>query len=311
MKAFVFCAVLFLGLSVRAPADTITATVAAASGQTAAAPPGTNFSPIHVGRHLGVGTTITTGAASELAIVPLPGSCVVLAEDSRLKIEHLEFLREGSAIRSRAARIQLESGKLFFGLENLNPKVTRFEIITPRGVVSAHGTSGTVEIHSDALFLSVESGHVGFGQWTLAPGSLFVMTRSGTHLIDLIAKQTRVYNAHGIILEQRSPTGEELAAGRASFASAFSLTTQALRTGALGCPFANEVEVPIAQLNQSLMSAGLTPIQTNIACAGASSRPSERVGANGHLPLPQLSGIEGVALANPANESGNVQSPEK
>ena len=312
MKVFILCGAILLGFAAGALAEPITATAAAVTGQAVAQQFGNaKFSAIHIGQHLGAGSTVTTGAASEVAIVLLPGSCAVLGENSQLKIEHLEFLREGHAIHRREARSRLESGKLFFGLENLNSKVTHFEVTTPRGLVSAHGTSGTVELRGDAVFLTVESGHVSFGQWTLAPGSLLVMTSTGTHLIDLLAKQIRVYDAKGILVEQRSLTDEELATGRASFASALSMMTQALRTGALGCPFASEVQATLAQLNQSLSSAGLQPILANFACVGAGSQSIERLGVNGHFPLPQLSGISGAGLANPANESGDVQSPEK
>ena len=274
-------------------------------------------SAINKGDQLAEGSTITTGADSELVLAPIPGSFVVIGENSRVKIEHLQFERDGKKVRSREATLRLESGSLSFGLEKVNSKVTKFVVLTPQGPIVAKGTSGTVKVRNGAVLVSVDSGRVACfgagrnGGVVLEPGSVLNTTSGGTQVTSLIDRTTAEYDAAGALVGRRDATPEELHAARETFGAGFAIALRAVGSGALSKAFFGEITKVLKRVNKGLAAAGLQPI-------GGGSRSGESfisVGSGNGLVGPAVPSIQAGGGsgggANPSNTSGAVISPEE
>jgi hypothetical protein len=158
---WIFSIALLLALALPGAAAPIHALVFSVSGAAEFSPPGSsNFSPLHKGDHLAVGSVVRTGDDGIAVLVTTPGSAVQVGNDSIVKLNDLAFAKSGSDVKQRMAQLHLTSGVVSALIDPRTPKITDFQIQTPQGVAAARGTFFAVLVYEGKTYVGVKEGKV-------------------------------------------------------------------------------------------------------------------------------------------------------
>jgi FecR protein len=308
-----------LASSLPVSAGLVRATATNAKGNVTVTQPSGRPLPVHAGDQLSEGSTVTTGANSEVTLTPVPGSSVSLGEKGSVTLERVGFTRDGAHVQSREAELRVTAGTVFFGLEKGRSSAGKLEIITPFGTFTTTGGAGTVGIRNGALHAAIQSGSITFGSSsagspaTFTAGSILTVNQNGAQVTNLISGTVATYDAAGQSIAQRSVTGAELAAARGTFESSVALANQVAGASSLSSAFVASITESLTQVNQSLTAAGLQPVNSDTAgSTSGQSSGGQTTGRSGALPFGlSFSNTLGTGSINPANVSGHQHSPER
>lgn len=272
-----------------------------------------------VGSALPMKTSLKISPASEIAFNPFPGGMVLVTERSETTIEKMEFERDGESVRTRAATLRLDAGRLFYSVEKFKPEITKLKVITPNRVMSVRAKvakpggvdlAGVVEIAGKSVLVTVLSGSAEVSgadakSIVVDEGSVLTASSGGARLVNLLAGTTTMFDAAGNIAETRTASAAELLAGRADFQVALGITQQAMAAASLSGEMIAAISQTLSQLNRALAADSLGAL--TLASSGSNATAGGSLPASLYSPL----GLNGAQTANPANISGVVRSGER
>ena len=131
------------------PTGARAATVMDVSGivRVASGPPANNWKAVSDGDKVHAGQSIVTGSDSTLTLVFFEGSRMTLAPNSYITLTKLD----GNWSKSLRLVVTQTSGKTAHSVVPLRGAKSAYQVITPAGVASVHGTKFTVAVGADGV----------------------------------------------------------------------------------------------------------------------------------------------------------------
>jgi hypothetical protein len=279
------------------------------------------------------GSAIKTTAEAGKLISPLPGIAVSVTARSSVAVVRAQVTKSADAITSRDVVLKLDEGSLSFSIDKRIVDKTRFEVQTPHGRKSGQGAVGTVTVQGSCVKYASLTGKMNITATGVVPiqlkaGSFLAICGEGANarmrVINAIARTWTDYSANGSPLATRDATVAELESTRPFFSAALTEASLAEGAGLLGPASAADITRVLTMINQSFAGVGLAAIESSsvgaLPAAGRSTSASGDATASGGFgggsfnPANTL-GVSSVAgsakPANPANTSGDVNSPER
>lgn len=275
------------------------------------------------------GTAIKTNADAGKLISPLPGIAVSVTTGSAVSLLRAQVTKSGDAIVSRDVALKLDEGSLSFSIDKRIVDKTRFEVQTPHGRKSVQGAVGTVTVAGSCVKFASLSGKMNFSAVGFAApiqikaGCYLAICGEGANaqirLINAIARTWTDYSADGSPLATRDATAAELESTRPFFSAALTEASLAEGAGLLGPASAGELTRVLTMINQSFAIAGLAALDnSSLGASPAASRSTTGdaaapggFGGGSFNPANTLGASSAARPANPANTSGDVNSPER
>jgi hypothetical protein len=113
------------------------------------------------GMSLPVGSTITTGAGSEVQVQPFAGGLASIAQNSTVALDELSVNKDGSGVVTKqTATLNLKSGNLVSTLDPGRKSINNYGVRTPKGVAAARGTVYSVTVTQTGSSVATLSGTV-------------------------------------------------------------------------------------------------------------------------------------------------------
>ena len=121
--------------------------------------------PAYKGQMVPTGYKLQTGQDSAVGLSLVPGTGVVVEEESELTLGELSFDKSNNKITRRTAEVNLQKGSTIAFLNKMDGN-TDFRVITARGIAAARGTvfrvnvDGTVSVGEGMVTVSLNDGTV-------------------------------------------------------------------------------------------------------------------------------------------------------
>lgn len=113
------------------------------------------------GMSLPAGSTITTGAGSEVQVQPFAGGLSSVGQNSTVALEELSVTKDGSGVVTKqTATLNLKSGNLVSTLDPGRKSINNYGVRTPKGVAAARGTVYSVTVSQTGSTVATLSGTV-------------------------------------------------------------------------------------------------------------------------------------------------------
>ena len=113
------------------------------------------------GMSLPAGSTITTGAGSEVQVQPFAGGLASVAQNSTVALEELSVNKDSSGVVTKqTATLNLKSGNLVSTLDPSRKSINNYGVRTPKGVAAARGTVYSVTVSQTGSTVATLSGTV-------------------------------------------------------------------------------------------------------------------------------------------------------
>lgn len=118
--------------------------------------------PVSMGAKLTRGTTISTGAGSEVHLQTFPGAVATLRSNTTALIETLAITTAGAAVQKQTAMLSLKTGEIVSTIDPAKRNINDYSIRTPQGIASAKGTSFVVTVLGDGFSVAATADTVSF-----------------------------------------------------------------------------------------------------------------------------------------------------